>query len=235
MNTADAARVTVSATAFGQGPLSRVCALVHTLLTVEVLLLLTVAPGGCVLFLLGGAPDTLPLAALCLVPLGPALTAALYALHHRSSDLTQLRPARAFLRGLRLNSWATLRLWVPLLAWLTVITYSLTHFAATGLPGWWAGLLALIGVGAALWGANSLVLTALFSFRMADTARLAAYFLLRRGGATAGALSALVVAGAATLWGTELAALLLTPLLLLSLLRTSRPMITETREDFTAH
>ncbi|WP_372344837.1 hypothetical protein [Streptomyces sp. KL116D] len=219
---------------FGAGPLSRACALVHTLLTVEVLLLVTVAPGGLGLLLLGGAPGTLPLAALCLVPLGPALAAALYALHHRSHDLTELRPARAYLRGLRLNSAAALRLWVPLLGWLTVIAYTLTHFAATGLPGWWAGLLALTGVGAVLWGANCLVLLALFRFRTADTARLAAYFMLRRGGATVGALSALVVAGAATLWFTEVLALLLVPLLLLSLLRTSRPMITETAEEFTA-
>ncbi|MEV5608577.1 hypothetical protein [Streptomyces sp. NPDC052225] len=225
--------MSTAAAQFGAGPLSRACALVHTLLTVEVLLVATVAPGGVGLLLLGGTPGTLPLAALCLVPLGPALAAALYALHHRSDDLTQLRPARAYLRGLRLNSVAALRLWVPLLAWLTVIAYSLTHFAAAGLPGWWAGLLALTGVGAALWGANCLVLLALFSFRTADTARLAAYFMLRRGGATLGALSALVVAGAATLWFTEIAALLLAPLLLLSVLRTSRPMITETREKFT--
>ncbi|WP_338702323.1 hypothetical protein V2W30_33450 [Streptomyces sp. Q6] len=219
---------------FGAGPLSRACALVHTLLTVEVLLVATVAPGGAALFLLGGAPGTLPLAALCLVPVGPALAAALYALHHRGHDLTQLRPARAYLRGLRLNSVAALRLWVPLLTWLTVIAYTLTHFSAAGLPGWWAGLLALTGVGAVLWGANSLVLLSLFHFRTADTARLATYFMLRRGGATAGALSALIVAGAATYWFTEVLALLLAPLLLLSLLRTSRPMIVETEEEFTA-
>ncbi|WP_405475445.1 hypothetical protein [Streptomyces sp. NBC_00009] len=226
--------MSTAATHFGASPLSRACALVHTLLTVEVLLLATVAPGGVGLLFLSGEPGSLPLAALCLVPLGPALTAALYALHHRSSDLTELRPARAYLHALRINSAATLRMWLPLLAWLTVIAYSLTHFAATGLPSWWAALLGLIGVGVALWGANSLVLLALFSFRTADTARLAAYFMLRRGGATAGALSALVVAGAATLWFTEALPLLLTPLLLLSLLRTSRPMITETQEEFTA-
>ncbi|MBC9712783.1 DUF624 domain-containing protein [Streptomyces sp. TRM66268-LWL] len=223
-----------AAAAFGTGPLSRACALVHTLLTVEVLLLATVAPGAAGLLFLGGAPANLPLAALCLLPLGPALTAALYALHHRSRDLTELRPARTYLRGLRLTYASALRIWLPLLAWLTVIAYSLTHFAASGLPGWWAGLLGLIGVGAALWGANCLVLLALFTFRTSDTARLAAYFMVRRGGATAGALSALIVAGAATVWFTEAVALLLAPLLLLSLLRTSRPMIAETEEDFTA-
>ncbi|GAA2302866.1 hypothetical protein OKJ48_35575 [Streptomyces kunmingensis] len=221
------------ARAFGEGPLSRGCALVHTLLTVEVLLLVTLAPGGVGLFLLGGDPGNLPLAAVCLVPVGPGVAAALYALHHRTGDLTELRPARAYWRGLRLNSRAALRIWVPLLAWLTVIAYTLTHFAATGLPGWWAALLAAVGAGALLWGAHAFVLTALFTFRTVDTARLAAYFLLRHGRATLGAASLLIVAGAATLWATEVLPLLLAPLLLLSLLHTGRPIIAETQEDFT--
>ncbi|MFJ8822826.1 hypothetical protein ACIREE_13690 [Streptomyces sp. NPDC102467] len=219
---------------FGDGPLSRACALVHTLLTIEALLLATLAPGGAGLLLLGADPGNLPLAAVCLVPAGPGLAAALYAVHHRSGDLTELRPARTYLRGLRLNSVAALRIWVPLLAWLTVITYTLTHFAVTGLPGWWAALLAVIGVGSLLWGAHALVLTALFTFRATDTARLAGYFLLRHGRATLGAASLLIVAGAATLWATEVLPLLLAPLLLLSLLHTSRPIITETQEEFTA-
>ncbi|MFD8777913.1 hypothetical protein ACFVFJ_26825 [Streptomyces sp. NPDC057717] len=229
-----AADVPRASRVFGDGPLSRACALIHTLLTVEGLLLLTLAPSLLGLLFLGADPANLPLAALCLAPLGPALSAALYALHHRSRDLTELRPARAYLRGLRLNSAAALRIWVPLLAWLTVIAYGLTHFASTGLPGWWAVLLGVIGVGALLWGAHALVLTSLFTFRAVDTARLAGYFLLRHGRATLGAASLLVVAAAATLWWTEALPLLLAPALLLSLLHTSRPIITETQEDFTA-
>ncbi|MFB7996177.1 hypothetical protein ACFC4G_25550 [Streptomyces sp. NPDC056002] len=219
---------------FGDGPLSRACALIHTLLTVEGLLLLTLAPGLLGLLFLGTDPSNLPLAALCLTPLGPALSAALYALHHRGHDLTELRPARSYLRGLRLNSAPALRIWLPLLAWLTLIAYSLTHFAATGLPGWWAVLLGVIGVGALLWGAHALVLTALFTFRTVDTARLAGYYLLRHGRATLGAASLLVVTTAATVWWTEALPLLLAPVLLLSLLHTSRPIIAETQEDFTA-
>ncbi|MYW62748.1 hypothetical protein GTY65_01445 [Streptomyces sp. SID8379] len=220
--------------AFGRGPLSRGAALVHTLLTVEALFLATLAPSLAGLLLLGGDPSNLPLAGVCLVPLGPALAAALYALQQRGTDLADLRPARAFLHGLRVNSSAALRLWLPLLAWLSVIAFTLTHFAAAGLPGWWAVLLAVVGVGSLLWGANALVLTALFTFRTADTARLAGYFLLRRSGASPGAASLLVLAAAGTLWLTEALPLLLASLLLLSLLRGSHRMITETREDFTA-
>ncbi|MEU9520584.1 hypothetical protein [Streptomyces sp. NPDC048224] len=219
---------------FGTGVLSRVVALIHTLLTVEALLLLTCAPGLAVLFLLAPDPANLPLAALCLLPLGPALSAAAYALHHRSADLTELHPAHAYVRGWRLNARPALRLWAPLLAWLTVIAFTLTHFTATGLPRWWAVLLALVGAGSLLWGAHALVLTSLFTFRARDTARLAAYFLLRHGRATLGAASLLLLAAALTALLTEALPALLAAPLLLSLLHSSRPVITEAREEFTA-
>ncbi|MEU3729193.1 hypothetical protein AB0E81_07245 [Streptomyces sp. NPDC033538] len=219
---------------FGTGVLSRTAALIHTLLTVEALLLLATAPGLAGLFLLAPDPANLPLAALCLLPLGPALSAAVHALHHRSGDLTDLHPARAYWRGWRLNALPALRLWAPLLAWLTVIAFTLTHFTATGLPGWWAVLLAAVGAGSLLWGAHALVLTSLFTFRARDTARLAAYFLLRHGRATLGAASLLILAAALTALLTEALPALLAAPLLLSLLHSSRPVITETQEDFTA-
>lgn len=220
-------------TAFGVGPLSRGAALVHTLVTVEALLLIAAAPGLAGLFLLGADPSNLPLLAICLLPLGPALSAALYALHHRDRDLTDLHPARTYWRGWRLNALPVLRLWAPLLAWLTVIAFTLTHFAATGLPGWWAGLLAVIGLGSLLCGAHALVLTSLFSFRTRDTARLAVYFLFRHGRATLAAASLLVLSAAGTALLTEALPALLAAPLLLSLLHGSRAVIAETQEDFT--
>ncbi|MEU0752748.1 hypothetical protein [Streptomyces albogriseolus] len=225
---------TVRADAFGAGPLSRAAALIHTLVIVEALLLLTAAPGLAGLFLLAPDPANLPLAALCLLPLGPSAAAALYALHHRGGDLTELRPSRVFLRGWRLGAGPALKLWAPLLGWLTVIAFTLTHFPATGLPGWWAFLLAVTGVGSLLWGAHALVLTALFAFRARDTARLAAYFLFRHPRATLGALSLLILTAAGTALLTEALPALLAAPLLLSLLRAGRPLITETREEFTA-
>ncbi|MFF7287145.1 hypothetical protein [Streptomyces griseorubiginosus] len=220
--------------AFGQGSLSRAAALVHTLLTVEALLLVGASPGLAGLLLVGPDPANLPLAAVCLLPLGPATAAALYALHHRDRDLTDLHPARAYWRGWRLNAVATLKLWTPLLAWLTVIAFTLTHFPATGLPGWWAVLLAAVGAGSLLWGAHALVLTALFTFRARDTARLAAYFLFRHARATLGAASLLVLTAAGTAVLTEALPALLAAPVLLSLLHSSRPVIAETRKDFTA-
>ncbi|MGW2385899.1 hypothetical protein [Streptomyces sp. NPDC001658] len=219
---------------FGTGVLSRAAAVVHTLVTVEALLLLAASPGLAALLLLGPDPANLPLAAVCLLPLGPALSAAVYALHHRSHDLTDLHPARTYARGWRLNALPALKLWTPLLAWLTVIAFTLTHFSATGLPGWWAVLLAVIGAVSLLWGAHALVLTSLFTFRARDTARLAGYFLLRHGRATLGAASLLVLTAALTALLTEALPALLAAPLLLSLLHSGRPVIAETEEDFTA-
>lgn len=223
-----------TATDFGTGVLSRGAALVHTLLTVEALVLGSAAPGLAGLFLLGPDPANLPLAALCLLPLGPAASAALYALHHRSRDLTELHPARVYARGWRLNAVPALRLWTPLLLWLTVIAFTLTHFSATGLPRWWAALLALIGVASLLWGAHALLLTSLFTFGARDTARLAAYFLARHAKVTLAAASLLVLAAGLTALLTEALPALLAAPLLLSLLHAGRPVIAETEEDFTA-
>ncbi|MFI1705427.1 hypothetical protein [Streptomyces griseoruber] len=222
-----------TATDFGTGLLSRAAALVHTLLTVEALFLVAAAPGLAGLLFLGPDPANLPLAALCLLPLGPAASAALYALHHRSRDLTDLHPARVYGRGWRLNAIPVLKLWTPLLTWLTVIAFTLTHFSATGLPRWWAALLALIGVAALLWGAHALLLTSLFTFRARDTARLAAYFTVRHGKVTLAAASLLVLAAGLTALLTEALPALLAAPLLLSLLHAGRPVTAETEEDFT--
>ncbi|MFE3601125.1 hypothetical protein [Streptomyces sp. NPDC059142] len=219
--------------AFGTGTLSRAAALVHTLLTVELMTLAAAAPGLVALFLLPRSASNLPLAAVCLLPLGPALSAALYALHRRSGDLTELRPARAYAHGWRLNALPVLGLWAPLLGWLTVIAFSLAHFPLSGLPRWWAWLLVVTGLLSAVWGTYALALASLFTFRTADTARLAAYFLLRHGRATLGTVSLLVLAAGLTVLLTEALPVLLAAPLLLCLLHTIRPVTTEAQEEFT--
>ena len=78
------------------------------------------------------------------------------------------------------------------------------------------------------------MLTALFTFRTRDTARLAAYFLARRPRSTLGALSLLILTAAATALLTEALPALLAAPLLLSLLHAGRPVIEETRDHFTA-
>jgi hypothetical protein len=219
---------------FGEGPLSRVAATVYTLLVVEVLLLATTVPGLVVLVLLDRDASNLPLVAACALPLGPAASAALYAWHHRRVDLADLKPSAAFWRGYRSNAQGVLRIWVPLLAWLTIVAVNLAHFTAAGVPGWWAVLLVLIATVVTLWAINALVITSLFTFRAIDVARLAAYFLIRTPGVTLGNAGILAAAVGITLVSSEAVLALVACVLVAVLLRTCRPMITAVRENFTA-
>ncbi|MER6828070.1 hypothetical protein ABT352_18975 [Streptosporangium sp. NPDC000563] len=216
---------------FGEGPLARACALVYTLAVVESLFLLTAVPGLAGLVLLSRDAGSIPLAALCLIPAGPALSAALYALHHRRLDLTDLRPGAAFWRGYRVNLRGVVKLWVPWLLWMAVIG---SNLAVAGVGGWWAVSSVVIAVAATLWIANALVITSLFAFRARDVARLAAYFLTRSPRASLGNACLLVLAATVTLIASEVAALLLASVLASLLLLNGRTMIAEVRERFTA-
>jgi hypothetical protein len=219
---------------FGNGPLSQGAAFIYTLLVVELLILLTTLPGLVPLLLLAADRSNIPLFAACAIPLGPALSAALYALRHRSNDLTELQPATTFWRGYRLNVLACLRIWVPCLLWLTVIGMSLANFGAAGVPGWWAGLLIAVGIVVTLWLGNALVITSLFAFRTIDIARLALLFLGRAPGVTLGNACLLVLTGLLTAATSEAVVALLGSIFALVLLLTSRPMINKITEEFTA-
>jgi hypothetical protein len=218
---------------FGTGPLSRAAALIYTLLVVELLLLATSLPGLVPLVLLDRDASNLPLYAACAVPLGPAAAAAVYALHHRRSDLTDLGPAAQFWRGYRLNLGPVLRLWVPLLVWLTVVGISLANFDAAGVPFWWAALLVGIAVGATLWGINALVITALFAFRTRDVARLALHLLGAVPVVPLGTAGLLAAATGLTVYATEVIPALLGSVFLLLLVGVCQPMIDKVRAEFT--
>ncbi|GAA4697417.1 YesL family protein [Phytohabitans rumicis] len=219
---------------FGSGPLSRVAALVYTLMVVQVLLLASALPGLVPVLFLEQDASNAPLVALCALPLGPAVSAALYALRHRSRDITELYPARAFWRGYRANLRGVLLVWVPWLAWMTILGINLGNFAGAGVPGWWAALLGAVAVLAALWLANALVITSLFAFRAVDVARLAVYFLAATPGVTLGNAGLLLIAAGVTAYASEGVLALLGAAFLVVLLRNAGPMITRVEKEFTA-
>jgi hypothetical protein len=101
--------------------------------------------GALLLALLDRSATNAPLAALCLLPLGPALSAALFALRDRpkAEDMT---PAHSFWRGYRLNAFDVLRLWTPALIVLAVIAVSLANLDVAGAPDGYAGVLVVIAV-----------------------------------------------------------------------------------------
>ncbi|MGV9978621.1 DUF624 domain-containing protein [Micromonospora wenchangensis] len=217
----------------GDGPLSRAAAAVYTVLVVGFLLVLTTLPGLVPVLLLGRDASNLPLVALCLVPVGPAVSAALYALHHQRPDLTDLRPAARFRQGYRANLAQVLRIWVPLLLWLTVIAVNLAHLSVAGVPTGWAVPLLAIGVAVTLAGGNALVIASLFTFRTRDVLRLALYFLVRTPTVTVGTALLLAAAGALTVLVSEALPVLLAGPFVLAYLRVATPMTDLVRKDFT--
>ncbi|MFG1902891.1 hypothetical protein ACQP0I_15420 [Micromonospora carbonacea] len=225
---------TRAARQFGEGPLSRSAARVYTLLVVELLLLLACLPGLVPLVLLDADASNIPLYAACALPLGPALSAALYALHHQRPDLTDLRPAAAFRRGYRANLAGVLRIWVPLLALLTVVAVNLAHLDVAGVPRWWAVPLVGVAALAALVGVNALVITSLFAFRARDVARLALHFTVRAPGVGIGTALVLVAGAAVTAVTSEAVLALAGSVCALALLRVAAPMVETIREEFTA-
>jgi hypothetical protein len=212
----------------------RASALVYTLLVVEVLFLLTTAPGLAVLVLLDRDTSNVPLFALCAVPLGPAVSAAVYALHRRGTDLADLHPAAAFWRGYRLNALPALKLWLPGLAVLTAVAVSLSNRAAAGVPAWWSALLLAFAAVVLLWSVNALVIASLYVFGTGDIAKLAGYFLVRRPGVALGTAGLLLSGAAITILASEAVALLPAALLLAGLVLATRPMCADIEERFLA-
>ena len=218
---------------FGEGPLARVAAMVYTLLVLELLLLATTLPGLVPLVALDRDASNAPLAVACALPLGPALSAALYALRRHRGDLTDLHPAAAFWRGYKLNAGGVLRIWGPWLAVMALIAENLSHLKAAHVPGWWAALLVVVVAVSALWAVNALVITSLFAFRPVDVARLAAYFLGRTKGVTLGNICLLIVAVGVVDFASEAVLALVAALFAAGLLRTAGPMIDQVTQEFT--
>jgi hypothetical protein len=208
------------------GQLSRAAALIYTLLVVELLLLVTAGPGLVLLVLLDRHASNLPLVAFAALPAGPALSAAVYALRRRSSDLADLTPAAAFWCGYRMNLRGVLLIWLPWSAWMTVLAVDLAHPG-----GWWTVAQVVLAVLAALWLANALVITSLYAFRARDVARLAGYFLART---TLGNAGLLILAAAVTVVASEAVLALLGSLFVAAVVRTSGPMLAEIEERFIA-
>lgn len=219
---------------FGEGPLARAAALVYSLLTVELLLFATTLPGLVPLVLLDRDASNAPLAVACAIPLGPALSAAIFALRRHRGDLADLRPAAEFRRGYRLNLGGVLRVWIPWLGLMAILAVNLSHARAAAIPPWWTGLLIAFAVVATLWMANALVITSLFAFRAIDVARLAAYFLGRTKGVTLGNLCLLICAAALVALASEAVLALAGVVFAAFLLRTCGPLIALVAEEFTA-
>jgi hypothetical protein len=210
-----------------------VASYIYTLLVIGFLQLLASLPSIVLLFFLAPDVSNFPLAALCVIPVGPALSASVYSLHHRRSDLTELRPTRQYFHAYRLNVRAVLPVWVLGLAWLTIIAVTLANLSFIGFPGWWAVLLLLIGMLAAVWTANALIITSLFEFRVRDVMRLAWFMIPRVPMAALGNAGVIIGAVLFGYFTSDLLLIVVAVIFVNFLVVTSRPMTELVTAEYT--
>lgn len=216
----------------GTGALPRWSAVVYWFVVVELMLVLTSAPGLVLLQLLDRDASNIPLIALAFVPFGPSVAAALFAWRVFARD-RDLSPARHFWRGYRLDVLDVLRWWVPTLAVLAIVAFNLVHLGAAGLPSALGIALGAVALLLVIWSGHALVLSALFSFRTRDVARLGAYFIAAKPKVTLGFVSVLVLCAAAAFVTDWLLVLLAAPLTYLYA-RTAAPVVAAAEAQFTA-
>lgn len=198
-------------TGFVDGRLYRTCMFVYQLLVIEACLVVALLPTGAGVVLLEPDPRNALLFAVAVIPAGPTLVAGLYAVRRMEQS-----PVRDFVRGYRLSWLDVLKLWAPAAVVISVLSAD------------WLVVAGLV----ALWLVNVLVITARFSFRIRDTARLSAYYLGAQWRCTLnvillGAGFVLLVA----LTSDWFAVLLLSPALYL-LARMTRPLVADVERRF---
>jgi hypothetical protein len=187
---------------FGQGPLGRFTGAVYWFLLVTVMLVVAALPSVVVMLLLDRSASNVPVFVLALVPLGPALSAGLYATRARSRD-ESLAPVAAFWRGYRLNWADVLRLWVPGLLVLGIIAFVLANAGTAGLGWVYMAVLAGLSVVVGVWTLHALAIASFFSFRTRDAARLALFYLGKLPAVSLGVVSLLIIAFGVTWFLSE--------------------------------
>ncbi|PWD51305.1 glycosyltransferase [Serinibacter arcticus] len=216
----------------GRGPLSRGTAAFYRYLVLTALIALTTLPGSVLAFLLHRDASNAPLFALALVPLAPALSAALYAQREWERDDDQ-RPARPFWRGYRRNLGDVLRWWVPALALGTVLAINLAGAGLVAGAAFYVPVSLLLLVVLALLCAQMLVITATLSFRTVDAARIALHGLVRYWRFDVAVLCLLLVVGALVVLAWDPAPILASGVLLAMLRPFARPVVADVTERFT--
>ncbi|WP_159791891.1 DUF624 domain-containing protein [Puerhibacterium puerhi] len=217
---------------FGHGPLGRLTGAVYWFVVVAVLLLVAALPTAVLLLLLDRSPGNAPFLVLAAVPLGPALSAALYAVRDRSRS-ESLTPARSFWKGYRLNGLDVLRVWVPALLVLGIEGWVLANAGAAGLTPAYVVVLAVLAVVVLLWALHAVAIASFFSFRARDVARLAAYYVLRLPLVTIGLLSLLIFAAGVTWVASDVGLVALGSVWVWLWYRNDRPMLDDVRRRFT--
>jgi hypothetical protein len=225
---------TTHAGEIGPGALSRLTAAVYRYLVLGVFLAAFGLPTLLLWTLLGPEPANVALFVAALLPVAPALSAALYAQRAWAAE-PDLSPARPLLRGLRLNLRDTLAWWIPVLALTTVLAVNVLFAGSVAGGQVLRPMSVVLLVVLAVWSGHLLVVSSFFSFRFRDVLRVAAVELFLSWKSSLGLLALLVVATATVLLSSEAMLLLTGWAFAVCLWLIVKPVIADITERFTSH
>ncbi|TQK20923.1 uncharacterized protein DUF624 [Microbacterium sp. SLBN-154] len=216
-----------------QGAFWRATTVVYWYVVVEGCFLLAAAPGFAGILLLERDASNIPLYALCLLPLGPAFSAAVSTMAARmTAEEPNVWPRfwRAYARNLGDVLWV----WVPALAIATVLGTTVAFGAAAGVDLFFTGAAIVLLVVVALWASHALMIASFFRFRARDIARLALYYLAAKPLVTLGSASYLVLATAVVAFGSDWMLALTAVVFAAFAGANARPMVADVTQRFTA-
>lgn len=213
-----------------RGTLTRITEFLYWLGVQGALLLLAASPTLVSWLLLERHVSNLPLFLLFAVFLCPAVAASLWAWGAHDEDPDPV-PARRFLRGYRHNLLDSLKIGVPALVVLTVLTTNIAYGEAVG-AGMLTTAFVILAVLVAVVGVRGLSIAATFSFRGVDVLRLAVFTALTMPLRTLSLLSIGVLVLGISLFIGDYAVLLLGSMLTFLLHRSERKVIARVRAQF---
>lgn len=206
--------------------------IVQRVLALHVWVLVASAPLIIGLPFVSADPSNIPLFALLALPVGPAVSAAIFAWQQMARD-TEKSATHFFWRGYRLNWLDALVFYGIGLVFIAILATNLTHadaaFGGSVLPAVWIALGLLIS----LVVLNAVVISALFSFRRLDVFRLAVFHLGSSWRSTLGFIAILICVGAAMILISEWVLFVLAGLITWFIWVQARPLISSVEQRFT--
>jgi hypothetical protein len=218
----------------GPGVLSRFTAAVYRFLVLGVFLAVAGVPTLLLWTLLAPDPGNVVWFVAALLPVAPALSAALYA-QRAWADEPDLSPAKPLFRGLKMNLRDTLAWWAPVLVLATVLSVNVLFAGQVAGGGILRPVCLVLLVMLAVWAGHLLVVSSFFSFRFRDVLRVAAAEFFLSWKSSLGLLSLLIVATAAVLVSSEGLLLVLGWAFAALLWVVVRPVVADITKRFTVH
>lgn len=193
------------------------------LVVVQAALAVTLLPTAAAFILLERHPSNIVLYALFAIPVGPAIQAGMFALRRGESD-GDARPWRRYWEGWRLGWRQSLAVWIPVVAFSTLILINAAYGPAAGVPQLFVTAGLILAGAAVVWSGAALTIVAAFNFRTRDLARVTLYAMGSRPLSTLGVLAMAFLAGVLVLLTFDAVLYLLAVLFCYGLLATVGPM-----------